>query len=92
MISIVAKFKVNKGEEEKFLSLTEKLGKASRAETGCIEYVLHKHTTKKQTYCMLEKWQNQAAIDEHNNSRHFTEIVPLLTEIAKVKIDIYRPV
>lgn len=41
---------------------------------------------------MLEKWQNQTAIDEHNNSRHFTEIVPQLTEIAKVKIDIYRPV
>lgn len=91
MISIVAKFTVNKGQEEKFLTLVDKLGAASRAETGCIEYILHKHTGKPQIYCILEKWQNQASIDEHNASKHFTTIVPQITEISQPEIDVYQP-
>jgi quinol monooxygenase YgiN len=91
MISIVAKFKVKKGEEEKFLSLAKKLATKSQAESGCIEYALQKHTKETSTFCILEKWKNQSVIDEHNNSKHFTEIVPQLTEIAQVEIDVYQP-
>ena len=42
MITIVAKFIVQKGQESAFLELVEELGEASRAEAGNIEYVLHK--------------------------------------------------
>ncbi|MCG6186750.1 putative quinol monooxygenase [Maribellus maritimus] len=92
MISIVAKFTVNKGEEDKFMSLVSELGEASRSEEGCIEYILHKHAEKALTYCIIEKWKNQAAIDEHNSSGHFTTIVPKIVEIADAEIDIYQPV
>ncbi len=91
MISIVAKFTVNAGEEEKFLALSEELIEASRAEAGCVEYGLHKDVNKESTYCMLEKWKDQAAIDTHNNSKHFTTIVPQLANMAAVEVDIYKP-
>ena len=92
MISIVAKFKVNASEEENFLKLVNELGMASRAEEGCIEYILHKDVTKELTYCILEKWKDQAAIDLHNSSQHFTALVPKIIEIAKAEIDVYKPV
>lgn len=92
MISIVAKFTVNAGEEEKFLALAEELIKASQAEAGCIEYGLHEDVNKENTYCMLEKWKNQAAIDAHNSSTHFTTIVPQLAKMAMVEVDLYKPV
>jgi len=92
MISIVAKFKVNTGEEEKFLNLVNNLGEASRAEEGCIEYILHKDVEKPLTYCILEKWKNQAAIDAHNNSPHFTTVVPQIIQIVQAEIDVYQPV
>jgi quinol monooxygenase YgiN len=92
MISIVAKFTVKEEEEEKFLAMVNELGEASRAEEGCIEYILHKHAEKTLTYCILERWKNQAAIDGHNNSGHFTAIVPKITEIAQAEIDVYKPV
>jgi quinol monooxygenase YgiN len=91
MISIVAKFTVEEEQEKEFLDLVEKLSIASNAENGCIEYILHKHAQKALTYCIIEKWQDQAAIDEHNNSKHFTAIVPQITEIAQAEIDIYNP-
>lgn len=92
MISIVAKFAVNIGEEKKFLELVNQLGEASRAEAGCIEYILHKDAQKPLTYCIIEKWKDQAAIDFHNSSSHFTSIVPKIIEIAQAEIDVYQPV
>ena len=92
MISIVAKFIIKEGEEENFLTLIDKLGKASRAEEGCIEYILHKDVKKPLTYCLIEKWKNQEAVDLHNNTPHFTGTVPKIVEIAKVEIDVYQPV
>ncbi len=92
MISIVAKFIVNNGEEEKFLKLVNDLGVASRAEEGCIEYILHKDLQKALTYCIIERWKNQDAIDKHNNSSHFTTIVPQISAISDAEIDIYHPV
>jgi len=76
MISIVAKFIVKEGEEENFLAMTEGLVAASQNEEGCIEYALHKDVKNARTYCMLEKWKDQAAIDFHNNTPHFTSTVP----------------
>jgi quinol monooxygenase YgiN len=92
MISIVAKFTVNAGEEKKFVELVNQLGEASRAEAGCIEYILHKDVQKSLTYCIIEKWKDQAAIDSHNSTSHFTSIVPKIIEIAKAEIDVYQPV
>lgn len=92
MISIVAKFTVNASEEEKFLALSEELIQASRAEAGCVEYGLHKDVNKESTYCMFEKWKDQAAIDTHNSSTHFTTIVPQLANMGTVEVDIYKPI
>ena len=92
MISIVAKFIVNSGEEQKFLNLVHELGIASRAEEGCFEYILHKDVAKPSTYCILEKWKNQAAIDVHNQTPHFTRIAPQIVQIAQAEIDVYQPV
>nr|WP_320021794.1 putative quinol monooxygenase [uncultured Draconibacterium sp.] len=92
MITIVAKFIVQKGQESAFLELVEELGEVSRAEAGNIEYVLHKKVDDPLTYCLIEKWKDQAAIDFHNNSLHFTTIVPKIGKLAEVAVDVYKPV
>jgi len=92
MISIVAKFIVNKGEESKFMELVNPLIKASLAEAGCIEYALQKHTEKPDTYCLIEKWKDEEAIAFHNKTPHFTGTVPKLAELAKIEVDVYKAV
>lgn len=91
MILIVAKFIVQQGQEPTFLKLVNELGEASRAENGNIEYTLHKKTDDPSTFCLIEKWKDQAAIDFHNSSSHFTTIVPIIGELAEVVIDVYEP-
>lgn len=92
MISIVAKFDIKDGKESIFLELINPLIKASNAEEGCIEYALQKHTEKANTYCLIEKWKDKAAVDFHNNTPHFATTVPKLVEIAEVTVDVYEAV
>jgi quinol monooxygenase YgiN len=92
MITIVAKFTVQEGKEEKFVELANGLVKPSCAEKGCIEYKLHKDVQNPLTYCMIEKWEDQAAIDLHNNTPHFTSAIPKIVEIAQVEINVYQAV
>ena len=92
MISIIAKFSINDGEEPKFLTLITGLIKLSLKEEGCIEYALQKHTEKSSTYCLIEKWQDSEAVNFHNNTSHFTTTVPKLIEIAKVEVDVYQTI
>ncbi|WP_319267367.1 putative quinol monooxygenase [uncultured Draconibacterium sp.] len=89
---IIAKFIVQHDQESTFLKLVNELGNASRAEAGNIEYTLHKKTDGPSTFCLIEKWKDQAAIDLHNSSPHFTTIVPQIGELAEVVIDVYEPI
>ncbi|MCE4564433.1 antibiotic biosynthesis monooxygenase [Maribellus sp. CM-23] len=89
MISIVAKFTVKQGKETEFLKLINELGEASRAEAGCLEYILHKDVKNANIYCLIEKWKDQEAVDFHNNTPHFTGIVPKIVELAGAEIDVY---
>lgn len=92
MISIVAKFTVHEGEESNFFRLISPLIKDSQAEEGCIEYALQKHTEKPLSYCLIEKWKDADAVEFHNNTPHFTTIVPELVKIARVEVDVYNAV
>lgn len=90
MISIVAKFTVQEGKDTAFDNVIQPLIEASNAEEGCIEYILHKHTELANTFCLIEKWKDEAAVDFHNNTAHFTSAVPQLKEIAAIEIDVYE--
>lgn len=92
MISIVAKFTVKPGKETEFLKLINELGEASRAEAGCIDYVLHKDIKNPLIYCLIEKWKDLEAVDFHDNTPHFTDLVPKIVALAKAKIDVYETV
>lgn len=74
------------------MKLIEELGEASRAETGCVEYILHKDVKNPSVLCLIEKWKDQEAVDIHNNTPHFTGIVPKILELAEAEIDVYETI
>lgn len=92
MIAIVARFKIDKEKESTFLTIINQLITASSAEEGCIEYILHKDVKDALSYCLIEKWKDQPAVDSHNNTPHFTSAVPKLKELAEITIDVYETV
>jgi len=93
MIKIVAKNIVKDENLETFKAQAEVLVKASRSETGCIEYGLHEDINNPNTLTFIECWKDQEAINIHNNSEHFKTIVPKLGELRDgSEINLYREV
>ena len=93
MITIIAKNKIKLGMAEGFKNAAKPLIEASQKEAGCIAYDLYEDISNPNILTFVEKWQNQEAIDTHNSSAHFTQIVPQLGAFSDgMEINLYKKV
>lgn len=94
MITIIAKSIVKEGMKDKFLEKATELIKSSRAEKGCISYNLYEDINDSKIMTFIEEWIDENAIQIHNNSEHFTRIVPELAKLreGKPELNLYKPV
>ena len=83
MIHILASFEVKNDKLSDFITLCNELIEESRKEKGCISYHLQQNTEKENHLVFIEEWESNEAIKQHNASRHFTRIVPLLVEMCE---------
>ena len=82
-IHIIVHVDINKENQETCLPLFEELSIASRAEEGNVYYeFIH---VKDDSFLILELWKSQDAVDIHNNSPHFTSIVPQVAALSNFK-------
>ncbi|WP_346939173.1 putative quinol monooxygenase [uncultured Clostridium sp.] len=94
MITIVAKKTIKKDKKEEFKNLANKLIEESRKENGCIEYDLYEEFSNSNVVAFIEVWKNEEAINSHNNTRHFTTIVPELAKFqeGETEITLYKKI
>ena len=78
---INASFFIRENQRENFLSDAAKLILETRKEEGCLAYTLYESLEERNTFMMVENWQDQLAIENHNQS-------PLLQKFVH-KIDDY---
>ncbi|URZ17802.1 putative quinol monooxygenase [Clostridium felsineum] len=83
MLKIVAKFVINEDKVNEFKEYAAKLAAETRKEDGCISYQLLQNNDNSEMLIFIEEWKDQDAINKHNNSKHFVEILPKLTENSK---------
>lgn len=76
MISILATSYVKPECREHYLNIVQELIAKSNEEAGCRGYDLYEDIKVPNKFTMIEFWVDQAAIDSHNASEHFTRIVP----------------
>ena len=88
MIKIVAKNYVKPECSEAFRETAKELIEKSCAEEGNIFYTLNVSKKDPNTFVFIEAWKDQAAIDFHNNSEHFTSIVPKLAKMCNREGDV----
>ena len=90
MIKIIADFKVKEDSAEKFMELAKEIVECTRKEEGNISYHLHENIKDNNQFTFVEEWKDKNAIESHNNSEHFTRILPeigaLLAEKPVIKI------
>lgn len=84
MIKIIARRLVREECVEKYLQLTSELVAKSQAEPGCVTYTLNRCDENPRLFAFIETWKDQAAIEAHNTSEHFTRIVPQLASLLEI--------
>ena len=90
MIKIIAKTTVPTENLNTFIPLAKPLVAASQAEQGNIFYNLHQSQENPEELVFIEAWKDQAAIDSHNASPHFTQTLPKLAELCSSKMTIEK--
>lgn len=94
MITIVAKTFVKEDKIEEFINFANELIIESRKEKGCKMYQLYQDTDNKNVLTFIEKWEDEEAIDIHNRSIHFKNILPKLNCIQEkdTEINLYKAI
>lgn len=83
MIKIIARRVVRPENIEQYETLAKELVEKSQAEAGNVSYTLNKSTADPKVHTFIEIWKDQAAIDAHNASEHFTRLVPRLGALVE---------
>ena len=78
MIVLLAKSRLQEGKQQEFISVAEKLVRATREEPGCIYYDLVQDASDENVFYFVEKYQDDAAVEAHKASVHFQTYVPML--------------
>ncbi|WP_226579880.1 putative quinol monooxygenase [Halobacillus litoralis] len=71
MITINAILKAKQGKEEELFTELKKVIEPSRAEDGCVDYVLHRSIDDDSVFLFYETWQDQEAFQSHIDSPHY---------------------
>ncbi len=81
MISVYAKNVVSTDHVDEFIETAKELVEKTNQEKGCIQYELNRCIEEKNVLAFIEKWEDQASLDAHMKSEHFTRIVPQLGKL-----------
>jgi len=90
MIIITATGRVKPGHKAEFLQMAKPLVAASQAETGNISYELCESLSDPDEIMFMETWKDQAAIEFHGQTEHYTTILPKLGALLDGPIKISK--
>ena len=89
-ITVVALIKAKPGMEEAVMQQAEALLEPTRAEPGCIDYVLHRAEEDASSLMFYENWRSREDLDEHLQKPHLQGFVekagPMLAEPLAVTL------
>jgi (4S)-4-hydroxy-5-phosphonooxypentane-2,3-dione isomerase len=74
-IHVFATWKVKQGNIYTVLELLKTVTEESVKEPGNLFYKLHQGTADINTLILFEGYEDEAALNEHRNSKHFQEVV-----------------
>lgn len=88
MLKIIAKHHLKTDCVKPFLALMEQLVCASRMEAGNLGYELLCAKEDPLTYTLVETWQDEDAIRLHNQTPHFTSLVPQIASLVDTQPEV----
>ncbi|WP_010283707.1 putative quinol monooxygenase [Bacillus timonensis] len=92
MIKVVCKIKLKpEVSVEEYISIASEVITETRKEKGCITYTLNQDINDPSIISMLEEWEDEETLNQHNQSKHVLEIVPELKKLREsTELNLYK--
>ena len=87
MIRLNVFIRVKEEKREAVLVAAKELVTASQKDKGCIAYDVFESATRHDVLMICETWTDEEALKAHEQSAHFTTLVPRMQALAAMKIE-----
>ena len=84
-MTVIANYQTRPGKGDGVAAVLAKHAATSRAEPGCLQFVVHRCDNDPDRFVLYEQYADEAAFQVHRESQHFAEniettVAPLLAE------------
>jgi quinol monooxygenase YgiN len=89
-ITVIARLTAKPGLEGRLEELLKSLVEPTRAEAGCIGYVLHRDLENRGVFYFYENWRSQEDLDKHFETPHLKQAMQTAPEILAEPLKLTR--
>jgi quinol monooxygenase YgiN len=89
-ITTIARLKAKPGAESQLEDVLKSLIEPTRAESGCIDYTMHRDVEEPGVYYFYDNWRSQEDLDAHFEMPHMKRIIEMAPELLAEPLKIIR--
>jgi len=89
-VYVVARFVAKAGKEDELKGALNAAVAPTRRELGCYQYDLLVAAAEPREYCFIERWEGEAAFEEHLNTPHTKQLLAAVESLVSSPPDIRR--
>ncbi len=86
-VRVIARLIARKGKEDQLRVLLQDMLAPTRIEPGCKLYELYESDSRGRFY-FYERWENQAALDQHIATPHFKHLQQTIGELVEEPLEV----
>ena len=89
-ITTIARLKAKPGAEVRLEELLKSLIEPTRAESGCIDYTMHRDLEEPGVYYFYDNWRSQEDLDAHFATPHMKRIIEIAPDVLAEPLKLIR--
>ena len=89
-IHVIARVRAKSGKEDALKAVLTALVPPSRREVDCYQYDLLQSSADPREFCVVERWDNAAAVDRHAASEHVARAGAQMADLVEAPPEIVR--
>jgi quinol monooxygenase YgiN len=86
-VRVIARSMARKGKQDQLRTLLQGMLAPTRIEPGCKLYELYESDSKGRFY-FYERWESQAALDQHMTTPHFKHLEQTIGELVDEPLEV----
>ena len=89
-ITTIARLKAKPGAEARLEELLKSLIEPTRAESGCIDYTMHRDLEEPGVYYFYDNWRSQEDLDAHFEMPYMKRVIEMAPDLLAEPLKLIR--